>query len=184
MFDVVADDGTANVFRIFFVRELRRMHADHDQFLRILVFQELEVGQDVHAVDAAKRPEIDQHDLAAEILQLDGSRNVEPAVAAIEQVGRHVDPLWEGIGNAVMFGSRPSLGFRQLGECSLGAAQNGQTQNGQTQWGQKSGDKAEANGGVNRSGSQSVHRVRPSKSARTKAGCGSGLSEYRSSRGH
>ena len=116
MFDLVANDGSANVFRILFVRELRRMHADDDDVARVFVLEELQIGQDVHAVDAAIRPEIEEHDLAAEILQLDRSGNIEPAVAAVKQVSRHVDPLGERIGNAVMLGSRPSLGLIELGQ--------------------------------------------------------------------
>ena len=48
------------------VRELGGVDADDDELVRILLFQLLEVGQDVHAVDAAVRPEIEQHDPPAQ----------------------------------------------------------------------------------------------------------------------
>ena len=71
MFDLVADDGSTNGLCVFFVVKLRRVAADDDQLVRVFVFEVLQVGQHVHAVDAAVGPEVDQHDLAAQILDAD-----------------------------------------------------------------------------------------------------------------
>ena len=49
--------------------ELRRVHADHHELVVILFFNFAQFIQNVQAVDAAERPEVQQNDLAAQILQ-------------------------------------------------------------------------------------------------------------------
>ena len=49
--------------------ELRRVHADHHEFVVVLLFDFSQLIQNVQAVDAAERPEVQQNDLAAQILQ-------------------------------------------------------------------------------------------------------------------
>ena len=44
------------------------MHADHDQFIREFCFQLLQFGENVHAVDAAEGPKVEEHELALQIL--------------------------------------------------------------------------------------------------------------------
>ena len=76
--------------------ELRRGHADHDEtVLLVVVVPTLHVGQRPLAVDARVRPEVHQHDLAAQALQAEGlvARCVEPCrdpgeVRRVPQVGQ------------------------------------------------------------------------------------------------
>ena len=70
---------------VLLVLELRRVNADHDQFVGVLLFQLRQVGHDVDAVDAAERPEVEQDDLALEVfLERERAAGVEPGDAAIE----------------------------------------------------------------------------------------------------
>ena len=78
MLDLVSQDRFADVGCFFFVVELGRMHANHDQFIRILLFEVREVRQNVHAVDAAERPEVDQHDLTSQILDRNRTGRIQP----------------------------------------------------------------------------------------------------------
>jgi len=63
------------------------MHADDDQLSAVLLLEALEIRNDVQAVDAAVRPEIEQDDLAAKRLQRQRRRDVEPGEAGGE-IGR------------------------------------------------------------------------------------------------
>ena len=78
MIDVVPDHDMAQVVGLAFVGELRRVHADHHQLVAILLLQPAQVGQDVHAVDAAVGPEVEQHDLADERSQRERRWHVQP----------------------------------------------------------------------------------------------------------
>ena len=60
---------------VLFGVELGRMDADHDDFVGIGLFDFLEHRQDVHAVDAAISPEVQDHELAAR-----SARSTGPAV--------------------------------------------------------------------------------------------------------
>ena len=100
MFDVVAQDRTANVLRIALVEELGRVDADHDQVAGILVLEVLQIGEDVHTVDAAIAPEVEQYDLAMQVAELDRAGDIEPAGAAVEKVIRKLEPLRERIRHA------------------------------------------------------------------------------------
>src|SRR5690606_31613369 len=71
MLDLVAPDDLADVLRFALALELGRVHADHNQLFGIFRFQPLEVGDDVNTVDAAIRPEVQHHDLAAQIFHAD-----------------------------------------------------------------------------------------------------------------
>src|SRR5690554_3220360 len=66
------------------VVELGRMHPDDHQFVLVLGHQRLQVGDDVDAVDAAVGPEIQQHHLAAQLLQRQGAVRVDPVQAGWE----------------------------------------------------------------------------------------------------
>ena len=64
------------------VQELRRVHADRHQHVRELGLQRAQLVQYVQAVDAAGGPEVQQHDLAAQLGQPDLlTTGVEPHVA-------------------------------------------------------------------------------------------------------
>ena len=85
--DLVAEDRLADAFAIFFVFELGGVDADDHQLVFVLLFQLGQVGKGVDAVDAAEGPEVEEDDLALEVLELDGPGGVEPAGAAVELGG-------------------------------------------------------------------------------------------------
>lgn len=67
------------------VREFRRVHADDDEHVPVAVVQRAQLLEDMQAVDAAERPEVEQYDLAAEIRPGEsGTAGVEPATGAGE----------------------------------------------------------------------------------------------------
>ncbi len=78
MLEPVAKNDLADVVGIALVVEFRRMHTDHDEFVGELRFQSFEVGNDVDAVDASVRPEIEDHDLAAQLLEGQGTVGIQP----------------------------------------------------------------------------------------------------------
>ena len=87
--DAVAHDRVADVLLILLGVELGRVNADHHHVVGIGLLQLLELRQHVHAVDAAVGPEIEDHELAAERLEVDRPRHVQPARAPFER-GREV----------------------------------------------------------------------------------------------
>ena len=59
--------------------ELGGMNADHHyRVVRVPLFEVPEDGQDVHAVDAAVGPEIEDDDVAAQLADRDGAIHVQP----------------------------------------------------------------------------------------------------------
>ncbi len=76
--------GVFYVHRFVLERELRRVHADHNQ-AGIFIFcrPTLHVGQRSKRVDAGVSPEINKHNLSAKRLAVQGS-GVEPADGAIQ----------------------------------------------------------------------------------------------------
>jgi hypothetical protein len=58
--------------------------ADDDELARVLLLEPLEVGDDVQAVDAAVGPEVEQHDLAAQLRERERAVGVEPPASARE----------------------------------------------------------------------------------------------------
>ena len=78
MLDLVAHDCLKNAGRILFILEFGRMDADHHNLIGILLFQLLQVRNDVHAVDAAVRPEIEQYDFASQVLEPDRRVGIDP----------------------------------------------------------------------------------------------------------
>jgi len=82
--DLVAEDGFADVLRVALGEELGRVNADDDELVGILSFQLLQVGQYVHAVDAAVGPEIEKDNFPANIGEPDGMIGIKPAQGAVE----------------------------------------------------------------------------------------------------
>ena len=78
MFEPVAKNDLADVVGIAFIVEFGRVNADHHEFLGKLRFEPLEIGDDVNAVDAAVRPEVEDDDLAAQLLEGQRPVGVEP----------------------------------------------------------------------------------------------------------
>src|SRR6266496_1851705 len=64
MFDLVAENDAADVLSVFFVFKFGGVNADNYQFIRILFLELLQIRNDVHTVDAAVSPKIQQHDFA------------------------------------------------------------------------------------------------------------------------
>jgi hypothetical protein len=88
----VAQDDAADVLRLLLVLELRGVDADDDELVGVFLFQPLEVGDDVDAVDAAVSPEVQEHDLAAQGGERERTLRVQPAAVA-RQLRRAHAPL-------------------------------------------------------------------------------------------
>jgi len=86
---VVLFDRSPDRLAVLLVGELRRVDTDHHQFLFVFLLEELQVGQHVHAVDAAVGPEVEYDDLAAEVLEVDlaAGGDVEPPETPFEAGG-------------------------------------------------------------------------------------------------
>ena len=84
MADAEALQRPADVVGAPLVVELGRVDADDDQHVGEPGLQALQIGQHVLAVDAAVGPEIEQHDLAAQLRERDRRRRVEPGDGALE----------------------------------------------------------------------------------------------------
>jgi hypothetical protein len=65
------------------------VHTDDDKLVGVFFLQPGQVGQNMHAVDAAVSPEIEQDDFAAEVAQTDRPRSVEPIHTAFEFRSRY-----------------------------------------------------------------------------------------------
>jgi len=76
--DALTEDGLANGRGLALGGVFGRMHADDGEFRGVLVLQALQVGEDVHAVDAAGGPEIQDHDLAAQAGERKGPLDIQP----------------------------------------------------------------------------------------------------------
>ena len=71
MLDLVANEDPLQVVGALLVGELRRVHADHDELVGKALLERLQIAQHVHAVDAAVGPEVEDHDLAAQLRHRD-----------------------------------------------------------------------------------------------------------------
>src|SRR5437879_2951938 len=111
MFDFIAKNGLADALGILLIVKLRRVDADHDQLIRVLLFQLGQFGQRLNTVDTTESPEIDEYDLAAQIPELERAGGIEPGHAAVEL--RRPDPAQVAV---VLFFFRLFLGgIRRLG---------------------------------------------------------------------
>ena len=81
--DAVPLDRVGEGGRVLLVLELRRVHPDDDQDVGVPLLDRAQLVQDVQAVDAAERPEVQQDDLAAQVGEGEAPRSgVEPRPAA------------------------------------------------------------------------------------------------------
>ena len=78
MLNLISQDGLADVPCCFLVIELGGVDADHNQFFGVFLFEVIQVWKDMHAVDAAEGPEVDQHDFATQVFDRDRSRRIQP----------------------------------------------------------------------------------------------------------
>ena len=67
--DAVPLDRGRQRVRVALVLELRRVHADDDEHVAVLLLQRPQLVEHVQAVDAAEGPEVEQDDLAAEVAE-------------------------------------------------------------------------------------------------------------------
>ena len=96
--DFIFEDRIPNFLRPLFIDKLGRMapHEDNRVLAGEFLFQKLEVGQHVQAVDAAVGPKIDEDKLAAEV-PLNGQRlRIEPNVILREFLGLNQALLLQG----------------------------------------------------------------------------------------
>ena len=75
--DVVSQDSTPDVLDIFLGIEFWGMDSEDHQLVWVFLLELFQHRQDVHAVDAAVGPEVQQHDLAAEVTDVDRTGGVE-----------------------------------------------------------------------------------------------------------
>src|SRR5262249_1454471 len=73
MLDAIFANFLADVVCVLFGVELCRVNADHHEFIGVLLFEKFEVGKYMVAIDATIGPEIEQDDLAAQVVQMDRS---------------------------------------------------------------------------------------------------------------
>jgi hypothetical protein len=61
MSNVVAQNSISDGFKIFFIIKFGRVHTDNsERFILVLLLYKFQVGQDMHAIDAAIGPKIQQ----------------------------------------------------------------------------------------------------------------------------
>ena len=87
MVDLVAVDRRDQGLVVGLVRELRRVDADDDEHVGVALLDLAQLVDDVQAVDAAERPEVEQHDAPAQPGQRQRLRGVDPAAGAVELGG-------------------------------------------------------------------------------------------------
>ena len=83
MLDPVFRHLAPDVLGVLLGIELGRVDADHHQLFLIFLLELRQVGQNVVAVDAAIRPEIQEDDLALELGEVDGA-GVDPADSSFQ----------------------------------------------------------------------------------------------------
>ena len=71
MLNFISHDGVTNTLRNFLVVKLGRMHSNNNQLVAVLLFQKFQIRKHMHAVDAAVGPEVQDHDLSSQVLQID-----------------------------------------------------------------------------------------------------------------
>ena len=89
MVNFIAFDRLANVLGVLLGFELGRMDADHHDFVGIGLLQLFELRQNVHAIDAAISPEVEQYKLAPQVAECQRLFRVEPLTLSLE--------LWSGL---------------------------------------------------------------------------------------
>ncbi len=100
------------------------MDAHDHQLIGIFLFEFGEIGERVDAIDAAKSPEVEDNDLAAEVGQLQRTGRIEPVGSTLE-LGRGYAPLLplvRGIAIVLALGRHllKGCGFRIFFRCHHG----------------------------------------------------------------
>ena len=89
--DAVPLHGGDQGVRVGLVDELGRVDADDDQLLGVLLLHRAQLVEDVQAVDAAERPEVEQDEATSEVADGQRGGGVEPAAAG-ELGGTNMHP--------------------------------------------------------------------------------------------
>lgn len=84
MLDLVAHEDALEVLGVLLVRELGRVNADHDEFFGEALLERLQIPKNVHAVDAAVGPEVEDHDLATQLRQRHRRGDIQPRDRAVK----------------------------------------------------------------------------------------------------
>ena len=95
MLDFVAQDGLADVLGVVLGVELGGVDADDHHVVRIRVLELFQLRQDVHAVDAAVGPEIEDDEFAAQGVEIDRLVGIEPLRCRLPMRG---PATWRGKG--------------------------------------------------------------------------------------
>jgi hypothetical protein len=88
MRDPVAQHRLAHVLQITLGRELRTVHADHDELAWECVFETTQCLERMEAIDAAERPEVEDDQTPAQLRELQRSIDVQPRDAGHVEVRR------------------------------------------------------------------------------------------------
>src|SRR5215813_5450222 len=89
MFDLVPQDNAANVLGVFLVFKFRRVDANDDQLIRVFPFQPLQIRNDVHTVDAAIGPKIEEYNFTFQRGQRQRLVRIQPTASAGEFRGTY-----------------------------------------------------------------------------------------------
>jgi hypothetical protein len=82
MLKFVAQNDAPDVFSFLFIFELCGVDTDHHELIRILRFKSLEIGNDVHAVNAAVSPEVEQNNFPLQCCEGQWAIGIQPTAAA------------------------------------------------------------------------------------------------------
>src|SRR5262249_48392424 len=91
--DPVAHDSGAQVRGLALGREFRGVHPDHDDLVGILALDFPQLRKEMHAVDSAEGPEVEEAEIPLEISQMQGSRDVQPIDTGRELRGTNLPKL-------------------------------------------------------------------------------------------
>ncbi len=90
--NAVAQHGLGYDFGVFLFLELGRMHAYNHQVIWPGGLDFFKFGNDVHAVYAPQGPEIQEHELALELIEFDWAGGIDPRI----RDGKRLD--WQALG--------------------------------------------------------------------------------------
>jgi len=109
MLDLIAQDGLADAMGVFLVLEFRGVYSDDDELVGVFLLQPGQVRQDVHAIDAAEGPEIQEHDLPFEVFfQGERAGRIEPGYSPFQfRGGDRLAGRGCGIRHRCLFGFAP-----------------------------------------------------------------------------
>ena len=89
MLDLVAQNDAPDVLRLFFILKFRGVNADHHELICVLLFEFLQIGNDVDTVDAAVSPEVEQDYFAFKCFERERLVGIEPTAPTCDFGSAH-----------------------------------------------------------------------------------------------